>query len=244
LRAAATEFWHHDGNRRFFWTWSFAVGSFIPSLLFGVALGNILAGIPLTMEGDFAGNFLTLLRPYPLGVGLTGLAAILIHGCVFCALRPGDPVSRRARRIAVFGWYSFFPLFVLSGVLAYRNLPGAFSRPTAWIAAGGVTAAWILLGRALKKNKPIRAFVFSSLQFAGLWAVAGSVLYPNLVRATNDPAFSLTVFNSSSSPLTLKIMLAIAAPGLLLAAGYSIYVYRVLRWKAGSDDRSADRSQT
>ena len=244
FRAAATEFWHHDGNRRFFWTWAFAVGSFIPSLLFGVALGNVLAGIPLTAEGEFAGNFFTLLRPYPLSVGLTGLTAILVHGSVFCALKAGDAVSRRARRIAVFGWYSFFPLFVFSGVLAYRNLPETFSRPPAWIAAGGVTAAWILLGMALKKNKPIRAFVFSAVQFVGLWAVAGSVLYPNLVRATNDPALSLTVFNSSSSLLTLKIMLAIAVPGLLLAAGYSIYAYRVLRGEEGSDDRRANRNRT
>lgn len=244
FRAAATEFWHHDGNRRIFWTWAFAVGSFIPSLLFGVALGNVLAGIPLTAEGNFAGDFFTLLRPYPLSVGLTGLAAILIHGCLFCALKNGDAVSRRARRIAGFGWCSFFPLFALSGVLAYRHLPETFSRPTVWIAAGGVASAWVLLGTALKKNKPVRAFVFSSVQFAGLWAVAGSVLYPNLVRATNDPMLSLTVFNSSSSLLTLKIMLVIAAPGLLLAAGYSAYAYRVLRVEEGSGHIGEDRKRT
>ena len=244
LRAAAIEFWHHDGNRRSFWTWAFTVGSFIPSLLFGVALGNVLAGIPLTSEGDFAGNFFTLLRPYPLSVGLTGLAAILVHGSVFCALKAGNAVSRRARRIAVFGWYSFFPLFVFSGVLAYRNLPETFFRPTAWIAAGGVSVAWVLLGRALKKKDRKRAFLFSSLQFVGLWAVAGSAHYPNIVRAANGSELSLTIFNSSSSPLTLKIMLAIAVPGLLLVAGYSIYAYRVLRWEEGKGDRRANLTQT
>jgi len=80
------------------------------------------------------------------------------------------------------------------------------------------------------------AFFFSSAAFLSLWGVVGSIHFPNLVRASNDPSLSLTIANSSSSPLTLRVMLIIAAVGMPLVIGYTIYAYRVFRGKVDSGD--------
>jgi cytochrome d ubiquinol oxidase subunit II len=88
---------------------------------------------------------------------------------------------------------------------------------------------------ALKKGQDGRAFFFSSCVFLSLWGTVGAIHYPNLLRAT-DPAMSLTITNASSSPLTLRVMLIIAAVGMPLVVGYTVYAYRVFKGKAGPDD--------
>jgi cytochrome d ubiquinol oxidase subunit II len=108
------------------------VGSFLPSLLFGVALGNLIQGIPLKANMDYAGNFFTLLRPFPLVIGLFGLAAILLQGATYIVMKTEGEIQERTRKIAQKLWIIHGILLVLSLVASLIIIPGAVKIWLAW----------------------------------------------------------------------------------------------------------------
>ena len=231
FRAVSLEFWSYDEKRRKIWEWSFVIGSFLPSLLYGVALGNVIVGIPLNSNMDFTGNFFTLLRPYPLVIGLLGLVAILLQGSTYASMKSTGVIQERARKISRVLWIAFIALFALSFVVALIYMHGILGKILAWLAMIVVLGAWLGLRVALKQNKDNRAFYMSSLAFWGLWGIVGAVHFPNLVNASNDLALSLTIYNASSSELTLTVMLIIALIGMPIVIAYTAYVYRVFKGK-------------
>jgi cytochrome d ubiquinol oxidase subunit II len=234
LRAVSLEFRTHDAARRKMWEAAFVGGSFVPALLFGVALGNVVGGVPIDSRMEYAGSFFTLLRPLPLVFGLLGLAAFLMHGAAWAALKTDGELQARARRTAGTMALAVGILYVVSFAAVCVYLPAALGRFPAWIFAALVWLSLGLFHAALKRRKDGWAFLFSSAAFLSLWGTVGAVHYPNLVRAT-DPGLSLTVVNASSSALTLKVMLIIALVGMPLVVGYTIYVYRVFKGKIGTD---------
>jgi len=231
FRAVSIEFWHTDERRRKFWEWAFVIGSFLPSLLYGVALGNVVVGIPLNENMDFTGNFFTLLRPYPLVIGILGLSMIMLQGCTFAALKATGILQMRARKIAKILWYVFAILFILSFIVTLIYMPENCVNSIAILSAVIVLIAIILDRIYLYEGKDKIAFYMSSLAFTGLWGIVGAVHFPNLVSASNDPNLSLTIYNASSSELTLKIMLVIALIGMPIVIAYTAYVYKVFRGK-------------
>jgi len=230
LRAVSLEFRARDPKRRGFWEAAFVGGSLVPSLLFGVALGNVIVGVPLDGRGEYAGNFFTLLRPLPLVFGVLGLAAILLQGSAYAALKTEGALRERARRTAALLALGEVAAFVLSFIAVLVYLPGSLKKVAGWIFAVLVYVSLGLVRRAAIRGQDRRAFLFSSAAFLGLWGAAGSIHYPNLVRAA-DPALSLTIANASSSPLALKVMLVIALVGMPLVVGYTIFAYRVFKGK-------------
>ena len=232
LRAVSLEFAAHDAARRKLWEAVFVGGSVLPALLFGVALGNVILGVPIDTQMEYAGSFWTLLRPLPLVFGLLGLAAFLLHGSAWAALKTTGELRARARKAARSLTTVTGGAYLLSFVAVWVYLPGALKKIEAWVFAGLVWLSLGLLFSAVKKGKDGRAFLFSSFTFLSLWGTAGAVHYPNLVRAL-DPSLSLTIVNSSSSALTLKVMLIIALVGMPLVIWYTIYAYRVFKGKVG-----------
>lgn len=233
LRAVSLEFRAHDTDRKGFWEAAFVGGSAVPALLFGVALGNVVVGVPLDAKGDFTGTFFTLLRPLPLVFGLLGLCAFLLHGAAYAALKTEGALRQRAQKAALRLVPAFAVAFALSFVMVVIYLPAAVHRVFAWFFADLVIVSLVLVALSLKKGRDGRAFAFSSAAFLSLWGLVAAIQYPNLVRAT-DPALSLTITNASSSALTLKAMLVIAAIGMPLVVGYTIYAFRVFKGKAGA----------
>ena len=230
LRAVSLEFRAHDPARRRFWEAAFVGGSALPALLFGVALGNVVQGVPLDARGESAGTFFPLLRPLPLAFGVLGLAVFLVHGAAYAALKSEGSLRDRARKaVRTLAWAAG-AAFLLSfaSVLLYR--PEAVRSLLAWAFSALVWAGLGMAARAAKAGRDGRALTFSSTAFLGLWGMIGAIHYPNLVRAT-DPALSLTVANASSSPLTLKVMLIIALVGMPVVAGYTVFAYRVFKGK-------------
>ncbi|MCJ7682091.1 MAG: cytochrome d ubiquinol oxidase subunit II [Candidatus Aminicenantes bacterium] len=236
FRAISLEFRAHDPKRKRFWEGAFVVGSFLPALLFGVALGNVVQGVPLNADMDFTGNFFTLLRPFPLVIGLLGLTAFLLHGAVFATLKSMGSLQARARKTAGSLWFVFLGLFALSSILSLVYLPGTAGNWLAWAFSAQVLIYLFLLRNALRGKKDGHAFFFSAAAFACLWAIVGAVHFPNLVKASNDAALSLTITNASSSELTLKVMLIIALIGMPIVIFYTIYAYRVFRGKAVAEE--------
>ncbi len=232
FRAVSIEFFIHDEKNRKTWEWGFIIGSFLPALLFGVALGNVIVGIPLNENMDFTGTFFTLLRPFPLVVGLLGLNAILLQGSTYAALKTTDDIRDRARRITNRLWFSFIFLFALSFVLAYIYVPGALGRILAWLSALVVAAGWVLIKHFAQKGKDNLSFLMSSLTFVGLWGIVGAIHFPYMVRASNDLSLSLTVRNASSTELTLKVMLIIALIGMPLVLFYTYYIFKTFKENA------------
>jgi len=231
FRAVSLEFRAHDTKREGFWEGAFIGGSFLPALLFGVALGNVVVGVPLDKTMNYTGTFFTLLRPFPLVLGLLGLTAFLMQGSTYAAVKIGGAVQTRARKTAKRIWNLYVLFLVLAFMATLVYLPDSITNILAWISAVAVICALAVLRIALRKSKDALAFLMSSLTFVGLWGIIGSIHFPNLVKASNDPALSLTIDNASSSELTLKVMLIIALVGMPIVVGYTIYLYKIFKGK-------------
>ena len=236
FRAVSLEFRAHDIKRKRFWESAFIVGSFLPSLLFGVALGNVLLGVPLDQQMEFTGSFFTLLRPFPLVIGLLGLAAILLQGSTFTALKVSGEMQGRARKFIrkLIGIKGALVIIALAATLFY--IPEAVGNPIAWIFTLLIFISLFKLRNAVHQGHDLKAFILSSLSFLGLWGITGAVHFPNLVTAAGDTGLSITIYNASSSALTLKVMLIIALIGMPLVIGYTIYLYKVFKGKVTTLD--------
>ena len=230
FRAVSFEYWSHDEGNRRLWCKAIVIGSFIPSLLYGVALGNVILGIPLNQNHDYAGTFFTLLRPFPLLTGLLGLTMILIHGSVFAGLKAEGEIRKRAHSIASKSLISFIVLFIIVLIVGILQIKGVASNIVGWLFALLTIVFWYLTLASVKKEKDSQAFTFSSLIHVSIWGLIAAVQFPYLVRAT-DPALSMSIYDFSSSKLTLTVMLIIALIGMPVVIGYTIYIYRIFRGK-------------
>jgi len=245
LRAVSLEFRSKEpgASWRAAWDRGFALGSVLAALLFGVALGNVLRGIPLSQAGDYTGSFLGLLNPYALLVGLLSVAMVAFHGALYLVLRTSGALEQSARRWASGAGFVYLGLFVLAGAITvgtqphlldnYRRLPMLWALPV--IALGFVVCAVALHAR----RRPGWAFVCSSLGIAGLMGLVGSSLFPRLVPALGTPELSLTAASSSSSELTLGTMLVLTLIMLPIVAGYSIWVHRAFWGKVDPSHESS-----
>jgi cytochrome d ubiquinol oxidase subunit II len=213
------------------WDACFAIGSTLAALLFGVALGNILRGLPLDASMNYTGTFWTLLNPYSLMVGVFGLSIFAIHGALFLWLKTDGDMKRSAKYWARKTWMVAVLLFALTTVLTIifqpRLVDNWMSLPILWIIPVLTLFVMILIRVFIRLGYPGRAFASSSLTIVGLMATGAISIFPNMVPASNHPAFSLTLGNASSSSLTLKTMLIIAIIGMPFVLWYSIWAHRV-----------------
>ena len=232
LRAVSIEFYMNDEHNKSRWRTTFFLGSLIPSILFGVALGNVIQGIPLDGKMEFTGNFFTLLRPYPLSVGILGLCAILMQGATYTILKTDGELNEKAFGLSGKIYYGYIIMFIATVALAFIIMPDRMCNILAWIAAGLFIIAMVVLKLSLSAKKELRSFLASSLAFVSLWGIAGAIHFPNLARATgSERNLDITIYNASSTELTLTVMLIIALIGMPIVIGYTIYVYRIFRGK-------------
>lgn len=223
------------------WDRAFCAGSVLAALLFGVAIGNVLRGLPLDAEGEFAGTFLGLLNPFALAVGLLSLAMFAMHGAAWLTLKTDGPLRERARKAARGAWWAFVVLWMAVALLSRSAAPhlwAAYAQPAAWLAPAVGLAATLAFPAALARPRPAATFALSALCIAALIAVMGQGLYPYLVPALGALPAGLTIYNSSSSALTLRTMLAIALLGMPLVLGYTIFIYRSFRGPVVLDEGS------
>jgi cytochrome bd ubiquinol oxidase subunit II len=219
------------------WDRAIIVSNFLPALLFGVAFGNIFRGIP--MKNDFAalnfsysGSLIGLLNPYGLVTGLVFVLLFAVHGALYAAIKTDGELSTRAGAMANRLW---LPLLVLAVVFLGFTYPATklydnyLKAPVLLIIPVVAVASLLLIKVFAGKGAFHKAFLFSCLTivFVVFTGVAG--LFPNLLPSNIDPASNLTIYNSSSSLLTLKIMTVVAfifVPTVIL---YKIWVYRIFR---------------
>ena len=244
LRAVSFEFRGKvaaPGWRRF-WDWAFGLGSLVPALVFGVAVGNILRGLPFDAEGNLEVTLFGLLNPYALVIGLLSLAMFLMHGATWLALKTDGELRDRMVRWAGRLWVAYVLLFVLASIATFAATPWMFSAPgpsaLTLVCVALLLAAEFVFPVALKDHRFGRAFLASCVAIAAQIGLAAAALYPRLVPARPDLARSLTIYNASSSPRTLTTMLIIALIGMPLVIAYTVVIYRVFKGKTVLDDAS------
>jgi len=236
FRAVSMEFRANDPVRARLWEKALVGGSALAALLFGVALGNVIYGVPLDGRMEYTGSFFTLLRPVPLLFGMTGFAAVLLQGASWAVLKTEGALQERSFKIARI-------LTLMNAIAAagyFVVLLGTFSRLSGnvlfYIAVALTFAGLVGLLFSISKKNDTAVFWGSSISFIGLFLAAGAAQFPNLITASNDPNLSLTIYNSSTGLYTLQVMAVIALVGMPVVIGYTIFVYRLFKGKAKSDD--------
>jgi len=234
FRAVSFEFYAHDPAWRKVWDWAFFLGSALPALLFGVAAGNIVRGVPLDRMGEFTGNFFTLLNPYALVLGVLGLVMFLWQGAAWLSLKSENALYDRARKTRSLMAWVFVVLVLLATAATFALVPRAASQvmgsPVGWVflALLLVSMAWARFSHGGEDLHGWYAASLAPVALIGLWAVS---IFPRLVPAINDDALSLTIANSASSQLTLTVMAIIAAIGVPLVLFYIYLVYKIFAGK-------------
>jgi cytochrome bd ubiquinol oxidase subunit II len=266
LRPVGFEFRNKIADRRWraFWDYALAAGGVVPSLVFGVAVGNLLLGVPFRVDDNlrfvYEGTGLfELLNPFGLLSGLVSAAMLTTHGAIYLTVKATGPVKDRAAAYAGIGTIVTMALFALAGLWVAFGLDGyaitgavSSSGPSnpllktvvrqsgQWI-ANYKTYSWMmaapLLGFAgpllalglVKAGKAGLSFVASAVGIFGIISTAGVSLFPFLMPSNIMPDASLTVWDASSSQLTLFVMLICTLIFLPIVLAYTSFVFRVLR---------------
>jgi cytochrome d ubiquinol oxidase subunit II len=232
VRGVAFEFRSKDRHPRWrsLWDWMIFIGSFVPALLWGVAVANIVRGVPINENMQYVGGFWNLLNPYALLSGLTMLALLTLHGATFLNLRTTDDLAQRARGVAGKVWPVAVILLIATVAASFFStdmfkLPGILP----FITALGAAIAILLSGWFLRTRRDGWAFGMTGATIALTVITFFSGLFPNVMISSLNPAWNLTIVNASSSQYTLKIMTVVAlifVPIVLLYQGWTYWIFR------------------
>jgi len=217
------------------WDWAFGIGSLLPALLYGVAIGNILKGIPINSDGFFTGNFISLLNPYSIFVGVLSLTLFTMHGSIYLSMKSEGEHRVRIKSYTPKLWIAFVVLYVLVSLYSFFEANYLFasilSNPLFWVFFILLITGIIYIPVAVNSEKFGRAFIASSTTIASMIGLMSVSLFPNMVPSSIDTAYSLTIYNASSTPRTLETMLIIALLGMPLVIGYTIFIYKIFKGK-------------
>ncbi|MEK6466387.1 cytochrome d ubiquinol oxidase subunit II [Pseudonocardia alni] len=206
--------------------------SLAAALLLGVALANIVHGVPLDADHEFTGTLLTLLHPYALLGGVTTVLVFALHGAAFLALKTDGPVRERAATVAVTAGLGAIPAGAV--FLVWTLLDGA----PAWILAPVLVAALGLAVGTLAavRGRSGRSFTATTVAIVAVAVTLFGSLYPDVLPSTTDPDFSLTVVNAASTPYTLTIMTWVAAVVTPVVLAYQAWTFWVFRRRLTRED--------
>ncbi len=217
------------------WDYLFGIGSLLPSILFGVAIGNILSGLPIDISGNYVGTFLDLLNPYSILVGLVSLSFFAMHGSIYIMMKSEGSVKEKVLPYVNRLWMVFVLLYALASFFTLFEAPfqfnGLLNNPIFWVLFILLLVSVALIPVFVKANKFFKAIIFSSLTIISMIGLAALSLFPRLVPSNIDLDFSLTIYNASSSKTSMTAMLYIALIGMPIVIAYTIFVYRVFKGK-------------
>lgn len=249
------------------WDWALFIGGFVPALLCGVAVGNVIQGVPFTIDDSlrvfYEGTFIGLLNPFAILAGLLSVSMLLMHGACYLNIKTESPIQKRAIRAAKYFAAITSILFIIGGLWVYLAIPGYdfikpinpegpsnpllksvalidrawFTNYTLWPLLMLIPVLGVLMPLftiTFVGRHPIKAFISSSLAIFGIIATVGVSMFPFILPSSLDANVSLTVWDSSSSHLTLFIMLIATAIFLPIVLLYTAWVYKVLSGKVTS----------
>ena len=253
-----------DARWRAFWDYALFAGGFVPSLVFGVAFGNLLQGVPFRIDADMrvlyeGSGLFELLNPFGIMCGLVSVGMLTTHGAVYLTVKAEGPVKERAAAYVRIGALVTVVLFILAGIWTAFGLKGyaitsaiAVDGPSnpllktvtqvrgQWFANFGIHK-WMMLAPALAILGPLSTMMFTASRRAGLAFIASAIgifgiittagvsMFPFLMPSDIMPAASLTVWDATSSHLTLFVMLLAALIFLPIVLAYTGFAFRVMK---------------
>ncbi len=250
------------------WDAAIFIAGLVPALIFGVAVGNVLQGVPFRFNNDlrvfYEGSFFGLLNPYALLCGILSVAMLIMHGSAWLVLKTSGPIADRARGYGATAALCTIALFAIGGLFLWAGVdgyvitsavaPAGVSNPLtktvaqqggAWFVNYGVYP-WLLLAPilgfvgavgaflGLRSRAEVTTILSSALSIFGIISTVGVSMFPFILPSSLDPKSSLTVWDASSSHLTLFIMLVVTAIFIPLIVAYTTWVYHVLWGKVGA----------
>jgi len=231
LRGLAIEYRNkfHTETWRKRWDIAIFIGSLLAAILVGVAITDLLHGIPLDAKGVFTGNFLDLVHPFPVLAGVASLAVFTWIGLLFLRLKlQGELLTRTEPMASKLRWIVLV-VFLALGAVGFVVDPLLLASPIP-VKMAAVTAAATLLASVLHfKKQPGMAFIWAIVAIAATSITAFGSLFPNTMVSSLQETFNLTVSNASSTPYTLKIMTIVAAifvPIVLVYQGFTFWIFR------------------
>jgi len=218
---------------RTMWDGAIFIGSVLPALLFGVAFGNLVRGLQIDAAHEYVGGFWALLNPYSLVMGIAAVALFTFHGALFLSMKAKGVVYDRA--VAVAKPLSIAATVIVAGAMVWSYLLRSGGAVPLWLA---ILAVVLLAGAAglVNAGKFAWAFTLTGLTIATIVAAIFVGMYPNVMLSTIDPAYSLTVFNASSTTMTLQIMSVVALIFVPIVLGYQSWSYWVFRKRVGREN--------
>lgn len=212
------------------WDWVIFFGSFIPALLWGVAISNLIRGVPIDKDMNYVGTFFTLLNPYSLLGGLVTLTLFTLHGSLFLSLKLTDNLLDGARSVAKKLWIP--TAILLLAYVAYGYVEtDMFSKlgvnPGVVPIIAGL--ALVSVGYLLKIKREGWAFVMTGITIAFSTITVFMGLFPRVMVSSLNPEWSLTIYNASSSPYTLQVMSIVALIFVPIVLAYQAWTYWVFR---------------
>jgi len=245
FRAVAIEFRSKQPMTWWRWTWdiAFFLGSFLISFVLGVALGNLIRGIPLDSHKEFTGTLETILHPYALLVGLLTVSLFLMHGSIYILMKTEGEFHDKMRRWTNPCIICFIIAYAVTTMATLIYMPhmvqALHDRPIFFLIAVANIIIVANIPREIHHGRDARAFISSGLNMICLLALYAIGTYPVVIRAINEPElYSLTIYNSSSSTKTLEILFLIAFIGIPLVVSYTIAIYYIFRGKVKIDPHS------
>ena len=224
------------------WDIAFSVASFLIALLMGVALANIITGIPIGPDKEFTGTFLSLINPYTVLVGVTTVALFMMHGAIYSVMKTDGDLQKKLR-----GWVNNMIIFfvicyatvTMTTLIYYPHMVENFRAvPVLFIVALLNMLAIANIPREISKGREFRVFISSAASIAALLLLFAIGIFPNIVFSNPNPEYSLTIYNAASSEKTLTIMLIIALIGIPFVFAYTITIYWIFRGKVKIDEMS------
>ncbi|KAF3363125.1 Cytochrome bd-I ubiquinol oxidase subunit 2 [Chlamydiales bacterium STE3] len=238
FRAVAIEFRSKQPMAWWRWMWDilFSLASLLIALTLGVILGNLIRGMAIDVNKEYIGGLGEIFNPYALLVGLFAASLFNMHGGIYILMKTEGDLHEKMRRYTTSAIILFIMLYAITTAATLIYMPhmteAIQNRPWFFIIALLNMFAIANIPRAIHYGKDALAFCSSCFNIICLLALYGIGTYPNVIRAINDPAnLSLTIWNSSSSGQTLKILLIIALIGVPLVLSYTIAIYWIFRGK-------------
>lgn len=241
------------------WDWALTFGSAVPPIIFGVAFGNLLQGVPFHFDEllriKYTGSFFALLNPFALLVGVLSLLMFVSQGAAYLQMKTEGDILKRSQTVGFIAGLGAAALFVLAGVWLNAGIDGYVvtsaldsnainnavsktvevrsgawlqnyaSYPLLWLAPVLGVAAFALSGLLSKAGRGALAFLLTSLGQAGVILTCGISMFPFVMPSSSMPNHSLTMWDATSSELTLKIMFFVACVFVPIVLGYTIWSY-------------------
>lgn len=237
VRGVAFEFRSKDENPvwRNTWDWLIFIGSVIPAVLWGVAVTNLIQGVPINAKMQYVGTFFDLLSPYTLVGGIAFLLVFIFHGALYLTLKTEGEMVKRARSVAVrTGILTAIFCLTLVG-LTYISTD-LFASTGAGVALWGAVALFVGAYAAVYSERYGAGFILSSLTVAFTTIAFFWGLFPRLMVSSLNPAWSLTIANAASTPYTLSIMTIAALALVPVVLVYQGWVYWIFRKRVTAKD--------